>query len=198
VKLNWAEKWVVNNPLRVLEQRIEARWFKRAMTLEAGARCLEIGCGRGAGARLIAETFSPFRVFALDLDIHMIRKSETYLQPGERERISLLVGDALYLPFFDACLDAVFGFGFLHHVPDWRGALDEIARVLKPGGIYFLEELYPALYRNMVTKRLLLHPEQDRFRSRDLHQALEGRGMPIRKSLEHGKMGILAAAVKRG
>jgi ubiquinone/menaquinone biosynthesis C-methylase UbiE len=80
--------------------------------------------------------------------------------------------DAARLPFAAGSFDAVVGFGFLHHVPHWQRALAEVARVLRPGGSYFIEEFYPALYQNRVTRRLLDHPEANRFVSRDLHAAL--------------------------
>ena len=50
MKLNWAERWVVNNPLRVIEQGIYPKKLARAMPLDPGSCCLEIGCGRGAAA----------------------------------------------------------------------------------------------------------------------------------------------------
>ena len=148
------------------------------------ARVLEIGCGRGAGARLIQEEFQPARLHAFDLDYRMIRAAVRYLTPRYTDKISLYVGDALRLPYRDGVLDAVFGFGVLHHLPDWRGGLREIARVLKPGGIYFLEEFYPQFYQNFLARRIFLHPEHDRFYSHDLHQALAEAGFGLQGRLE--------------
>jgi ubiquinone/menaquinone biosynthesis C-methylase UbiE len=191
VKLNWAERWVVNNPSRVWQQRLEIRWMKRQQPLREGATVLEIGCGRGAGAALILNAFRPGALHATDLDIEMLRRAERYLRPEVRRRLRLWAADALHLPCRDASVDAVFGFGVLHHVPDWRGAAREIARVLKPGGTYYVEELYPSLYQNFLTRHVLLHPTEDRFRSLDLAAALSGAGLTRQAALELKPIGIL-------
>jgi ubiquinone/menaquinone biosynthesis C-methylase UbiE len=196
MKLNWAERWVVNNPLRVMEQRMQVRWMKGALALAPGATILEVGCGRGAGAALILEEFQPVVLQAQDLDIDMIRKARRYLTPEHRARISLHVGDVLHLPYRDGVMDAVFCFGVLHHVPDWQTSLAEIARVLKSGGKLFFEELYPQLYQNFVTKHLLLHPSENRFFSPDLHQALEAMKLHVLTAIEWKVVGILGVCVK--
>ena len=196
MKLNWAERWVVNNPFRVFQQKLEVRWMKGILPFAEGARVLEVGCGRGAGAHLIKESFQPALLCALDLDVMMVLKAKAYLSRWNEERVSLSVGDVFCLPFKDNALDAVFGFGVLHHVPDWRGAVREIARVLKIGGHYFIEELYPTLYQNFITKHILLHPKEDRFFSHDLRDALKGAGIPLNKTRELKKAGILGVAIK--
>ncbi|MHB8068676.1 MAG: class I SAM-dependent methyltransferase [Desulfobaccales bacterium] len=196
MKINWAERLMVNSPIRVLVQRLLVRWFKQKTLMEPGATILEIGCGRGAGAAMLLKEFAPATLHAQDLDLVMIRQARAYL-PANQNAIFLYVGDAEHLPYADAALDAVFGFGVLHHVPDWRGGLAEIARVLKPGGRYFLEEFYPALYQNSVARRLFLHPE-DRFQRADLHQALRATGFEVQTILEHPLVGILGVAVKEG
>ena len=196
MKLNWVERVVANNPLRATLQRGEIRLFKRKVQLKKGARVLEVGCGRGAGARLILKSFQPSLLCALDLDIQMVQKARAYLSAGEVDRVSLFVGDVFRLPFKDNMLDAVFGFGVLHHVPDWRGAVEEIERVLRIGGIYFVEEFYPSAYQNFITKHLLVHPEEDRFFSHDLRNALEEVKLPIKDAIDFKKVGIVAVAVK--
>jgi ubiquinone/menaquinone biosynthesis C-methylase UbiE len=197
MKLNWAERLVVNNPLRVLEQRLEIRWLREVMPLASGSLALEIGCGRGVGAGIILRKFRLSMIHCLDLDISMVRKAKRNLSP-QKERSSLLAGDASALPIQSGTVDAVFGFGVLHHIVDWRSALGEIARVLKPAGVYFLEELYPAVYQNFITRRILLHPAADRFSSRDLRQALNQAGFSLKKTLELKRFAILGYALKEG
>ncbi len=196
MKLNWAERLVVNNPVRVAIQRLIVRWIAKTVPANPAARVLEVGCGRGAGACLILEKFKPALLHALDLDQKMIRQALAYLNAEQRGRISLYVGDVFRLPYRNGALDGVFGFGVLHHLPDWRGGLREVARVLKPGGFYFLEEFYPQLYQNFLAKRLFLHPEHDRFYSHDLRQCLEECGLSVGHCLEQKQLGILAVVVK--
>ncbi|MGD0623480.1 MAG: class I SAM-dependent methyltransferase [Thermodesulfobacteriota bacterium] len=196
MKLNWAERWVVNNPLRVIQQRLEMRWLRKNSNLKPGAVVLEVGCGRGAGAGLILREFHPAVLQPMDLDIEMIRKARNYLSPELGRKISFYVGDILRLPYKDEALDAVFGFGVLHHIPNWQSGLLEIARVLKTGGTYFLEEIYPSLYQNFITKHILLHPRENRFLSQGLKQALIAVNLHLENSLELPKIGILGISIK--
>lgn len=197
MKLNWAERLVVNNPVRVWQQKLEIKWFQKIVAPASETAFLEVGCGRGAGAKLILKNFHPARLYTLDLDLKMILKVRNYLLPQTRNQAAVLVGDAIALPFGNNSLDAVFGFGFLHHVPDWRAALAQIARVLKVGGIYYMEELYPALYQNFLTRHILLHPRRDRFLSHDLKTALHQQNLILKGTLEASRFGILGVSIKK-
>ncbi|MCB2227956.1 MAG: methyltransferase domain-containing protein [Desulfarculaceae bacterium] len=187
MKLNLAERWMVNSPLRLALQRRVLGRMRAMAALPPGAEVLEIGCGRGEGAKLLRAAFTPGRLYLLDLDLAMARLA--------RQRGNLaLVGDAEALPLRSACLDAVFGFGFLHHVPDWRRALHEVARVLKPGGIYYIEEYYPATYLNPLVRHILRHPTEDRFRSAELRQGLAQSGLSLVACQEKPWWGMVGAA----
>lgn len=197
MKVNWVERLIVNSPIRVLVQKeLILRWIKRKTALPAGGVFLEIGCGRGAGACLLLKEFRPAVIYAMDVDMHMVSRASRYLTLAQKRQIKLYVGDALQLPHRSSWADAVFGFGVLHHLPDWRQGLAEIARVLKPGGFYFLEEFYPPFYLNFLARRLLSHPEEDRFYSQDLHEALAKAGLAVQDALEIRQLGILAICRK--
>ncbi len=195
-KLNWGERLAVNTPVRVLQQRIEINWMARACRARGFARALEVGCGRGAGARLIKRTFKPAELHTTDLDVEMMYKAARYLSSEERETIHLCTADLLALPYPSGSMDAVFGFGVLHHIPDWRGGLKEVTRVLKAGGFYFLEEIYPTLYQNFLTRRILVHPHRDRFDGDDLRLALQHANLLLIAAWEVKYVGIIALAQK--
>jgi ubiquinone/menaquinone biosynthesis C-methylase UbiE len=196
MKVNWIERWFVNSAFRALMQSLEVRWLQKTQTLSRRAKVLEVGCGRGNGARRIINEFQPGFLHALDLDIRMIQEAKKNLSKRYPRRLSLCVGDIFELPFGDQVFDAVFGFGVLHHTLDWRKSAAEIARVLKRGGVYFIEELYPPLYLNVITRRLLLHPTENRFYGEDLRDALSELGFEVKRSIEDSRLGILGAARK--
>ncbi len=197
MKLNWAERWAVNNPVRVMVQSQLIRWMNKVRVPGPEAVVLEVGCGRGAGADLLLKRFQPRTLHALDLDLKMIQQAKKYLSPVQRKKIFLCVGDVEHLPYGDHALDAVFSFGVLHHALNWRGGLAEIARVLKRGGMYFFEELYPSFYQNFVTKHVFLHPEQDRFVSREFKEALAKVNLAPLRCLERERVGILGIYIKK-
>ena len=196
MKLNKLERWAVNSPLRSVAQLLVMQWFKRALTLKTGKTILEVGCGRGAGAKLISEAYHPDRLYLLDLDLQMIQKANQRLNGQNENRLFFSVADAVRLPFKDDSLDAVFGFGFLHHVPEWQDGLAEVVRVLKHGGVYFMEEYYPSLYQNFITKHIVVHPDRNRFSSQELRQAFQDVNLSLTHTFELKHMGILGVGIK--
>jgi ubiquinone/menaquinone biosynthesis C-methylase UbiE len=197
MKINLAERLMVNNPIRSLIQKYLINWSKQAMAISAQASILEIGCGRGEGARRLFEEFRPAVLHAMDVDLQMIRQALKRLSELHKTKICLYLGDAMQLPYRNEVFDAVFGFGVIHHIPDWRGALTEISRVLKPGGVYFIEEFYPPLYLNFLAKRIFRHPEQDRFYSHDLKLHLREVNLHLEQVMEMKKFGILGVCRKK-
>ena len=148
MKMRWIEKVAMSNPVRAwMLRHLEAPRVLDGVTLPAGCACLEIGCGSGVGALVITERFDCARLACVDIDPAMIRRARRYVARrrgrarGHRTgAIELIVGDATALDFADATFDAAFLFGALHHIPDWRRAVDEVARVLVPGGVFAFEE----------------------------------------------------------
>ncbi len=195
MKLNALERIVVETPLRRFWHLQVVRWMARNR-VPAIENMLEIGCGTGHALGWIRRYFRPRRLVATDLDLRMLAAAAGRIEKQPRLGSALACADASRLPFDSGYFDAVVGFGFLHHVPRWQRALAEVARVLRPGGCYFLEEFYPAAYQNWLTRRLLVHPEENRFRSRDLHAELAACGFDTRARFELQPFYVLAV-VKR-
>ena len=123
MKLNWIERLFVTSPVRVLMQTMEIKWFKKKYPLDSGSEILEIGCGGGVGGGLILESFKPAQLYLSDLDIKMVRRARTYAGSRNLSNVHICQVDATDLPYGDQKFDAVFGFGFLHHVPRWRTSI---------------------------------------------------------------------------
>lgn len=194
--LNAIERWAVGSPARVALQSWMVNWMLRARPLPPGSRVLEIGCGRGLGALMLHRRAQPGPYVAMDLDPRMLKTATRGLFRRLPRLPDRMLADAEAIPLADASVDAVFGFGFLHHVPVWRKALAEVARVLRPGGAYYLEEYYPATYANFLTKHLLAHPREDRFESSDLTRELPLAGFQTIGRAEHPKIGVVAVALR--
>ena len=175
--LNRLEYALMNNPIRaVVQRRLEAQRLLRLGGRMRGGVALEIGCGRGVGAELILDMFGAERVDAFDLDPRMIARAQSRLR-GRGACIRLWVGDVTLIPAPTAIYDAVFDFGIIHHVPEWRRALAEVARVLRPGGRFYSEEVLRAAIVHPLVRRLLTHPQADRFDRAQFTEALRTVGL---------------------
>ncbi len=182
--MNWVEKAIVNNPVRTtLQRHFEMPILMKMGGRMQGGRALEIGCGRGVGAELILRFSGADEVDAFDLDPHMVALAAKRLRRSG-DRVRLFVGDVEHIDAEDGAYDAVFDFGIVHHVPDWRSALREVHRVLKPGGRFYAEEVLDKFIHDPLWRRILVHPMHDRFGHEGFAAGLEETGFVIVDSRE--------------
>ncbi|MHA4815438.1 class I SAM-dependent methyltransferase [Streptomyces aculeolatus] len=183
--MNRIEKAAVNNPARRALQRlyeVPALLDLAGGPLTPGSRAVEIGCGSGYGTKLILDRFRAAQVDAIDLDPDMIARAQRRLadRPG---RVRLTVGDATDLRSAfgaeDDTYDAAFDFAIIHHIPDWRSAVAEIARVLKPGGVFAFDEVTAHALARPSYRKLFVHPEHDRFTADDFLAELPRHGLDV-------------------
>jgi len=192
------ERLSVNNPVRDWFMRGEMAAFRRLADVPAGAAVLDMGCGRGTSVRLILSAFGgrPARLVAFDIDAAVVEQARRRLASHPGAEVELRVADATRLPFADGEFDAAFELGILHHIPDWRAAVREAARVLKPGGVfYFAEPSYGRIHRGMYF--LLGHPKDAGFTADELRRALGEAGLQPNECFRRTPLWDLVGVARR-
>lgn len=102
-----------------------------ARRLPPGARVLDLACGEGYGAQILAD--AGHVVVALDLEADVVcAASGRYRSPR------FVAGDAVRLPFADGAFDAVGALQTIEHLPAAAPFLAECARVLRDDGVCYL------------------------------------------------------------
>jgi ubiquinone/menaquinone biosynthesis C-methylase UbiE len=111
----------INRGLRLLPQR-------------RFARALEVGYGAGAVQLALADGVEELHGIDLDADAVLV----TELLAQQRKSASLRQGSVYELPYDSASFDLCVSFSEFEHLHEYRRALAEVARVLKPGGLFLL------------------------------------------------------------
>lgn len=109
------------------------------LKLSSGDRILDLGCGEGRHC-ITAYMLEQVDAVGVDLNIQDLKTTlqrfeESAGKPGCSASLNVSVADGLHLPFPNDCFDKVICSEVLEHVPDYRGVIKELNRVLKPGGI---------------------------------------------------------------
>lgn len=134
---------LLNHLLSASLDRIWRRKLARALVLPPGSRVLDLCCGTGDQAQALRRP--GVEIVAADFCLPMLALAAPKFRGGAAPRPAILNADALALPFPDSSFDAAtVSFG-LRNVADLDRALQELARVLRPGGeLGVLEFTVPA------------------------------------------------------
>ncbi|GGJ85662.1 demethylmenaquinone methyltransferase [Lentibacillus kapialis] len=113
-------------------------WRKNVMkhmAVEEGSAALDVCCGTGDWSLSLAEAAgSTGEVIGLDFSNNMLSVAQKKSKSLQYKQLSFIQGNAMELPFDDNSFDYVtIGFG-LRNVPDYMTVLNEMYRVVKPGG----------------------------------------------------------------
>ncbi|MFB9239965.1 methyltransferase domain-containing protein [Plantactinospora siamensis] len=163
-----------------------------------GAVLVDLGCGAGLLAPHVAG--KGYRHVGVDL-------TRSALEQAAEHGVTAVRGDAARVPLADGCADVVAAGEVLEHVPDWRRAVAEACRVLRPGGTLVLDtlndtalgrlisirvaELFPGVPRGIHDPRLFVN-------ARELVSECARHGVPVRvRGVRPQALGMLRWLVRR-
>lgn len=157
-------------------QRLMEDKLAEKLDLQKDTLVLDAGCGEGNVAAYLAKKYG-YRIKGIDLLNFAIKKAKTKTNKlGLDARIDFQVGDYTYLNFSDKTFDGIYTMETLVHVPNYKKALSEFYRVLKPNGKLVLFE-YSICPMEKLTK------EQQRIEK----MIIEESGMHSLSYFLHGK-----------
>ena len=103
--------------------------------LYPGEWLVDIGCGAGIDSLIAAKKVGPEgQVIGLDMTPSMLEKARRAAEEAQLKNVEFREGYAEALPVEDGWADVVISNGVLNLMPDKTAALEEMSRVLKPGG----------------------------------------------------------------
>jgi len=159
--------------------------------LDPCKKMLEIGCGNGIGTRLIHEIFKPAEFIATEYDERLVEIAKI---KRKGLNIQVEVGDATALRFGDSEFDAVIGLSVIHHIPNWQDCVDELHRVIKPGGLLIIKELSIDTFETTfgrVARRFVEHPYEFMLRKDEFLGYVQQRGFDVMACEPHSMLYFL-------
>jgi demethylmenaquinone methyltransferase/2-methoxy-6-polyprenyl-1,4-benzoquinol methylase len=128
---------LMNTVLSFSQHKWWRRFAMRRLSLPEGGRALDVACGTGDWTLALAQAVGRGgEVVGIDFceDMLDVAREKVDRHRDLADRVRLVHGDAMALPFTDNSFDAAtIGFA-LRNVPDVRRVLSEMTRVVKPGG----------------------------------------------------------------
>ncbi len=106
-----------------------------ALGVQPGERILDVACGPGVNFKSILKDLGTGGLLVgLDYSPGMLEQAQQRVERSGWSNVTPKLGDAASLPFADCEFDRVLGTYSFSVIPGYQQALDEVARVLKPGG----------------------------------------------------------------
>lgn len=111
--------------------------------IRSGQRILDAGCGVCGPSIDIARAIDDVTIEAITLSPVQVDVARQYVrQAGLDERITVQLGDYHHLPFTDDSFECVLFLESFSYSPDPHLALTEACRVLRPGGILYIKDVF--------------------------------------------------------
>lgn len=213
---SWWDEEGVLGILRTAVNPVRSEYFRRILAEKlvlGDLRGLDVGSGGGILSEDLASL--GYRVLGIDLSRPSLRAAQKHARQSGID-LAYVAGRAERLPFrtgslaFATCCDV------LEHVDDLRRVIAEVARVLRPGGLFLYDTVNRTLRSNVVAIRFAqewrwssflppgVHSWRQFIRPRELISELEAHGIEHREVLGMGpaahplRIALLARRLRRG
>jgi len=134
-KLEYLEEWLEDIPESSIESFAGTGNPFSLGELHPGERVVDVGCGAGIDTLIAAKKAgSEGRVIGVDMTPSMLKKARHAAEEMDLANVEFRKGYAEGLPIADKWADVIISNGVLNLMPDKAAALEEMSRVLKPGG----------------------------------------------------------------
>jgi ubiquinone/menaquinone biosynthesis C-methylase UbiE len=132
-----------NEVARMPQMKLLRRFVvRRASKMAARGEAVDLGCGPGYLVVEMARQAPDLHVTGVDLSEEMLVEAEGFARRLHMDqRVSFKKGDAQEIPFADGSVDLVVSTLSMHHWSDPVAVLDEVTRVLRPGGSFVIFDL---------------------------------------------------------
>ena len=133
--LGYSEEWLIGLPESSIASFAGTGNPFSLGALNPGDKVVDIGSGAGFDSLIAARMVSPDgQVVGIDMTLPMIEKAKLAAQEAKISNVEFRQGYAETLPVEDGWADIVMSNGVINLIPDKPAALQEMARILKPGG----------------------------------------------------------------
>lgn len=163
--------------------------------LTGGSVVLDLACGPGNFTRRFARDVAPKGLaVGFDGSAAMLGRAVAEAEKDRTPAMTLVRGEATTLPFVDDAFDALCCFAALHMFPDPLASLDEIARVVKPGGrIAILTSLVGGKLHDPISHVFGFFSGMRMFGEDEFRTELEKRGFTVEHQQSSGAVQIVGA-----
>ncbi len=136
-------------------------WHRYALARQLGSHCtiLDVACGEGYGAAMVAET--AYKVVGVDLSVDVIQQAKNNYR--HHANLQFVTASCECLPFSDASFDFAISFETIEHIEKQKEFISELTRVLRPDGILILSSPNKRLYSDA-------HDYHNEFHVRELYR----------------------------
>lgn len=136
-------------------------WHRYALARQLSQHCtvLDVACGEGYGAAMVAET--AYKVVGVDLSVDVIQHAKNNYR--HHANLQFVTASCECLPFSDASFDFAISFETIEHIEKQKEFISELTRVLRPDGVLILSSPNKRLYSDA-------HDYHNEFHVRELYR----------------------------